>query len=350
MADLYILGAGCSRNYAQYDGPVVGLEPPLNADFFQMARRIVNYYKLERRIVGLSQLLDQLSLLYGRGKRRKNDTRVLDDKRLTLEDVMNHFYTESQVLLRDMPSTDSGVKIDALLELLAYTLAEALNGDQCNKHIALAKRMKPGDVVWSFNYDILVDHALCFLGKLTDSGYVFPFDYTLGEDNIWQSTLDLASSITLMKLHGSLNWLRCRNCGRKLLLRNRKSQPALWSKIRDLDIHCPICQAGSARLSRIVVPPAAVKSFEDLDMRYLWKSAPKYCSRVDRIVFIGYSFPQVDYELEMLFRTMIRDASLTNDVPITIVNPRPKPVRRRIAAIFNGSKIRDIKSLEMFLV
>ena len=39
---IYILGAGCSRNYSfEYENPIPGLKSPLDNDFFEMAYKVL---------------------------------------------------------------------------------------------------------------------------------------------------------------------------------------------------------------------------------------------------------------------------------------------------------------------
>jgi len=68
----------------------------------------------------------------------------------------------------------------ALIELIALTIAKALQGPVCSEHIKLANSLSNGDIVISFNYDILMDNALRASKKLTDSGStLFPFKKSL---------------------------------------------------------------------------------------------------------------------------------------------------------------------------
>ena len=96
-------------------------------------------------------------------------------------------------------------------------------GDKCNKHNRLGSKMQKGDVILSFNYDILMDNALYSLGKLTDSGYRMNFSRT-NADGQWIRVEDQPSEISLFKLHGSLNWIKCGLCGALLLYRFQKTK------------------------------------------------------------------------------------------------------------------------------
>ena len=347
MVVLYIIGAGCSRNYDECTSPVPNLKPPLNKDFFKMAKKIIDFYNLSQMyspIPNLDHFTRNLNRMYGYGD-SESDTTVYSDNRLNLEGVMTHFYLEHELLdltqsTFSMVSTRSQ-RINTLNELLAYTITETLRGPICKKHIHLAERMEKGDIIWNFNYDLLMDNALYVRKKFTDSGYVIRFDYTLVDDN-WERFKDIPSDVTMLKLHGSLNWLRCTACGCNLLLRYKKSVPELWTGIRILSISCPKCGQATKipTLERIIIPPSLVKSLGEIEVRYLWKYACSL-SNIDRLVVIGFRFAEQDPEVEMLLRNMFQHGKIPPDVSIHIVNPRPKEVKKRFSSIFNKSEITD---------
>lgn len=354
MVVLYIIGAGCSRNFSECTSPVPDLKPPLNRDFFKMAKKVVDYYDLSQSygpILGLDHFTQNLNRLYGYGD-SQSDTSVYDDDRLDLESVMTHFYAEHELLdfsdvgsespLPGLHALSRGHRISALNELLAYTLTESLKGPICRKHRYVAEKVQKGDVVWNFNYDLLMDNALREQGKLTDSGYIMRFDYTMVEGN-WERFADAPSDATLLKLHGSLNWLRCTICGCNLLLRDRKSVPQLpitGSSGTILLMTCPNCSrtSGIPSLERIIVPPSLVKSFGKVEIRYLWKYAAS-TKDIDRLMVIGFRFAEQDPELEMLLRNMFQYGRIPPDVHIHIVNPNPEKVEARFNSVFKESRI-----------
>src|SRR5258707_6438958 len=63
---------------------------------------------------------------------------------------------------------------------------------------AFARRVKPGDVVITFNYDVAVEKELRLAGMFhVGDGYGFK----IGQD------LTPASNVKILKLHGSANWI-----------------------------------------------------------------------------------------------------------------------------------------------
>lgn len=190
MVTLYIIGAGCSTNYDQSKSPVLGLIPPVNNDFFKMAKKVIDFYDLNNMwgpINGLDHLIADINRLYGyeRIDNLGYETQVLNDDRLKLEDVMTFYDLKFSILDRDILGDYSSRdhRTRPLNNLLAFTICEALAGPVCNKHLLLANIMQKDDVVWSFNYDLLMDNALYYKGMLTDSGYKIRFDYIFAEGN-----------------------------------------------------------------------------------------------------------------------------------------------------------------------
>jgi hypothetical protein len=349
MGTLYIIGAGCSRNYDQSETRVQGLLPPLNSDFFAMAKKIVdqNPRVLGYGMMGLHHLIRDLNRVYGYGD-SDDDTTVLGDPRLTLEGVMMFYSLRHQLLDRN-PFFDRDNRSSTLNDLIALTLAESLKGPLCPKHAKLASLMQPGDMVFNFNYDILMDNALYQSGRLTDSGYRMRFDYT-HSDGEWAETRHKDSDVSLLKLHGSLNWLRCTTCGRNLLLRGAKTVQQQWEDIRAIPVSCPRCKdEGRLNLRRVLIPPTGIKNYSDPDIRYLWMEAAAPASEIGGVVAIGYQFADLDHEVEMLLRTLVVSEAMRRDVPVSIVNKSPEHAQGRLQSIFPKSEMKVWRSLDSFL-
>ena len=87
MPNLYILGAGCSRNFAEARHGIRGLRSPTDRDFFKMARLVVEHTGMRSDPVfmdAIDLLVKTVARYYG----GHNDLRVLSIRELSLEDVM----------------------------------------------------------------------------------------------------------------------------------------------------------------------------------------------------------------------------------------------------------------------
>jgi len=275
--------------------------------------------------------------------------KVLDDKRLSLEKVMTQLSLEREIFLRLPPFLGFGENekdnksdlLAPLVELIAVTISKALEGPPCLKHSKLANSMERGDTVISFNYDILMDNALRNSNKLTDSGYFLPLQ-RVSDNGYWRRPEGTTSDVSLLKLHGSMNWLHCINCNSYLLRRSEK----IGSWNTSLPRFCPNCQE-PASFKRVIVPPVLTKDYSSQPIDYLWRQAGKCVSRVRDIVIIGYSFPPTDFAAEALLRIALK-YSLQKEIRFTIVNP-DETVFKRFAKAFRSSKIEWKSSLEAYL-
>lgn len=239
MSKLYLIGAGCSRNYAEGTMRIPELVSPLDKDFFVMAKKVILHREMDPTLTMiLDSLIFELSRLYGYLPRETNvnyptplnekDLGVLDDPRLGLESVMTAISLETELFMKPPcffghrePNVFPSTQLAPLIELIAVTISEALSGPPCSKHRKLAESLVAGDVVISYNYDMLMDNALRICGKLSDSGYLLPFQ-KVSSGRIWERPDEKASEITLLKLHGSLNWMRCTSCDSNLMMRYEK--------------------------------------------------------------------------------------------------------------------------------
>jgi len=112
----------------------------------------------------------------------------------------------------------------------------------------------------------------------------------------------------ILKLHGSLNWLWCSNCGR--------IQVKFWEKIAlDGYFNDPECRfCGAHSFVPQILMPTFLKDNTNTQLRNVWNQAGLELLETKRIVFIGYSFPLADFEIRQMLARFI-----TSDVEIEIV-------------------------------
>ncbi len=357
-----MIGAGCSRNYSEGITDVPDLVSPLDFDFFKMAKKVIAHKGLETDLsFSVDYLLWDLCEMYGFPLERAPDEfpnvknekylALFDDPRLGLENVMTVLSLKSDIFMKPLlmfgyheQGDSRHDQLGALVELVAVTITEALRGPTCNKHRKLANLMNPGDIVFSYNYDILMDNALRECRKLTDKGYLLDF-YRVSNNAEWEEPQTDASQISILKLHGSMNWIRCSYCGSVFLLRRQKAGE--WDT--SIPNACPRCKQTKYYLERLLIPPLLNKNYTDREMNYLWLEAQRSLGKIREIVIIGYSLPLTDFASETLLRTGTFWETRKN-LPVTIVDPDPKKeVKRRFSRIFNPDKIQMKASLDEYL-
>jgi len=158
--------------------------------------------------------------------------------------------------------------------------------------------MHQDDVVLSLNYDLLMDNALFDLGKINDHSYKMNF-YSVNVNDVWTPPVSAPSEVNLLKLHGSLNWVRCGLCGSLLLYRYRKQ-----TLLGDIPFVCPRCSSDETAAERIMIPPLHSKDYRDKDLAFLWVQADRMLEDFQKIVCIGYSFSPLDSDMTALIRRL----------------------------------------------
>ena len=110
-------------------------------------------------------------------------------------------------------------------------------------------------------------------------------------------------NIKILKMHGSLAWLKCPKCGRIYTDYSNEIASEEFS-----DMKCPHCsddsrpQEENPILRSLIITPTFLKSLENLNLKNIWHNAFIDISEADEIVFIGYSFPDADFEMRCLLK------------------------------------------------
>lgn len=114
------------------------------------------------------------------------------------------------------------------------------------------------------------------------------------------------SFVNILKLHGSISWLECPRCKRMFI--DYKKDIAMYGFGGTV---CPICQREfghkkeSPQLKSIIITPTFIKSLDNLCLKNIWHRAFLEISSASKIVFVGYSFPDADYEMRSLLKKSI---------------------------------------------
>jgi hypothetical protein len=193
MRTIIVLGAGASAS----DGAPVQAQL-LRAYFQSTAARQTNDV----------QLAKFFQSFYGIDVREPLDSAVFptfEEALGTLELALSRNET-----FRAFNSTDDPHALETVREALIFSIGVILretldrwhDGNPGNNHFRLAQTLiarRHETAVMSFNYDLLIDNALLRCGLRPDYGTDL-------------SNWPRGGPVSLFKLHGSLNWLRCPIC------------------------------------------------------------------------------------------------------------------------------------------
>lgn len=182
-----------------------------------------------------------------------------------------------------------------LTALIALIIEEKLRGE-CPNHAKLVSQLKESDSLASttfvsLNYDIIIDNVIeRVTNEIPDYRVSFsPEPHRNGAS--WEPC------VTLLKLHGSLNWLFCTVCNTLSLFSGRKAAAELpgapWG------FRCSACHEIQIP---IIIPPTFFKVMSNFYLQQIWKRAEEELKRADRIIFCGYSFPDADIHVKYLLK------------------------------------------------
>ncbi len=114
-------------------------------------------------------------------------------------------------------------------------------------------------------------------------------------------------NVKLLKLHGSLNWLQCPKCHRLYVRFDEKIGMLAFTDY----VNCRHCDnnLGISEANKLIsnsIMPTFIKDLSNPQYKLIWQNAGVELSEAEKIVFIGYSLPQADFEMRQLLSRMVR--------------------------------------------
>lgn len=293
---------------------------------------------------------------------------------------MEEVFKDVSYDFRETPSNDTALNayID-LVDLYLRVLRETTNwlcapkrrGGPVGRLLDAAARNADSLSVVTFNHDLVIENEIERRAKLRarwclDQGYgsisseLNPLNPTESSEPIFrlhnEGDCDHGRPITLLKLHGSLNWVMRINGARPTARflqtggGNRKLHLSTRRQIMFREIY--MRGKGSSGRSQwqlwpVVVPPVYAKQAMRAEtLRSTWADAGAAIRSADRIVFYGYSLPQLDVEAEKL----VERALLQNKIGawIDVINPAASAAGR-FAAVAKSVPVHWYPNLQRYL-
>ncbi len=175
--------------------------------------------------------------------------------------------------------------------------------------------------VISTNYDLIFDQAV------EDNGMTV--DYQVNKCEIEDAT----DGITLLKLHGSVNWLACLYCGHIQVWPDSYPTQALWSEAR-IDERCQRC--GSQGWEDTLVTPSRMRLQESEYPEPVWGVARDALNSASCVMCIGYSLPEEDKDVVGLLKE-----GIPGRTPVIVVDPSLETIKR-YRKLFGSSRVHAI--------
>lgn len=163
-------------------------------------------------------------------------------------------------------------------------------------YLEFSRRLRPGDVVLTFNYDTLCEKAC----ENANVPWAYP-DFSLERGDLRHRFH--ADRVNILKLHGSVDWRAGSGPGRALI--SREETPLVVAKDVS-DVKGLLTRAYADPVTEDVpwlIPPSFFKSFPRRGLSgALWISAYRALLNTAELQVIGYSLPRTDFLARWLFR------------------------------------------------
>jgi len=190
----------------------------------------------------------------------------------------------------------------------------------------MRKEKKPNGLKFSG----VVDYC-CYISSLeTNDESIKPGLYAIGKGRY---------NVKILKLHGSLNWMQCPRCQR-LYVKFYKTFNGGYIFDKKYCRHCSSNfkeeQNESNLLSTNLIMPTFLKNLNNIQNKLIWQNAGIELSEASKVVFLGYSLPQADFEFKQLLSRMIRkDAEIE-----AVLIPRDNPAAYDVPAKYQTAGYR----------
>jgi hypothetical protein len=244
-----------------------------------------------------------------------------------LEDVLtlaDWSWMHKQNLAPDYGYKEARIARNALLRAVVNELAETLRAQShecCNQFFGRLAEGGASYAIVSTNYDLVVDNQLMRLGSCNygvrarrnlSIEDVREDYYRRGgvrggaSDLRWhsgsQSGYVNQGAVMNLKLHGSLNWLYCPRCQELDVTMGEKSTQLLTDHGSSLLCANSAC---TCDYEPLLILPTMYKQYENRVFEETWALAGMTLEQAHKVVFIGYSLPEADYELKCLIAKSI---------------------------------------------
>ncbi|MGE6397941.1 hypothetical protein [Chryseobacterium scophthalmum] len=113
-------------------------------------------------------------------------------------------------------------------------------------------------------------------------------------------------NIKYLKLHGSMNWLHCPSCQRMYVKFGEKTMLTPPPSCDHCHKNLKLSEDDDAiKLKSNLLLPTFIKDLSNIQIQLVWQNAGIELSEASKVVFIGYSLPQADFEIRQLLSRYI---------------------------------------------
>ncbi|MFI5096086.1 MAG: SIR2 family protein [Candidatus Acidiferrales bacterium] len=293
-----IFGAGASRGGLD---KAPGVPPPVDKDFFDIANQLVGHGtpKLAKKVlndvwqlyqrtnaVGLETYYRDLETraIIGEFAKTANQPKDWGRRQKELEELIRRVYVHTTV---------------------SDTRASTVSPKKSPIHKNILAQLRSGDTIITFNYDLIIEESFSSaeLWNPIDGYGIKTSGKTKGWTKRWLQDRQYrsgGSKLSLLKLHGSLNWESYPN-GTAIRL---KPKPYLVST-----------RNGKTRFEKIsILAPGWKKPIDKNPYKKFWREARLQLEKCKTLIILGYSLPETDLLAQSLIAEVVRTRAARNEL------------------------------------
>lgn len=113
----------------------------------------------------------------------------------------------------------------------------------------------------------------------------------------------------IAKIHGSISWFSCSNCGSLIIKSVGTESDFLLSDRPKTCKPCHVTQEDDFLFTPEIITPTMVKMFSKQMYNNIWQNAEYLLKDAREIIFVGYSMPLADFEFRYMLTKYISPAS-----------------------------------------
>lgn len=228
----------------------------------------------------------------------------------------------------------AGARLLTLRQNLAVCMNGVLRGSE-KGHIR-------NDVVAWIKYQVSEGNRVALVTTNYDTSYDWPLFRAIAPDNISRvfERVDFGTrvlnphsaefdrprdaAVAVLKLHGSLNALRCEQCGNLYINpKSRIETLEYWTELRNYN-QCKCL----GRLRSILVAPSLIRDVREPHLLSIWNAALNELRLAHEWNFVGYSLPQEDIAIRSLLLRAFHGRRLER-LRVRLALLDPAEIRRR---------------------
>jgi hypothetical protein len=200
-----------------------------------------------------------------------------------------------------------------------------------------SKFVEEGDVIITFNYDLLIEEELWKLKKWTpidgyQVGYINSTDANL--QKVYREIISKGigeSKVTLFKLHGSLNWDVYPNGDLEIKLTDFETGTCYFENI--MEKGPSVGQPYQGKNNLVGMPPSFIKVLSRKELCELWDKALNIIRAARQVYLIGYRLPEADVMAHFLIGKTDKECVLY------LINPSAGKLKDRILRNCGAQKV-----------